>query len=102
VSRARASARGPAPPRSAAVAAAPPSARRAARSTRPERDRDRGLHGAVACARNADERRSIASTTKLMTALLTLERAKLSDTFTAARLLPVAAESQIGSSRASG
>ena len=44
--------------------------------------------GAVACATNADERRSIASTTKLMTALLTLERAKLSDTFTAARLLP--------------
>ena len=34
--------------------------------------------GDVACARAADERRPIASTTKLMTALLTLERAKLS------------------------
>jgi D-alanyl-D-alanine carboxypeptidase (penicillin-binding protein 5/6) len=52
--------------------------------------------GAVACARNPDQRRSIASTTKLMTALLTLERAKLSDTFTAARYSPGAAESLIG------
>jgi D-alanyl-D-alanine carboxypeptidase (penicillin-binding protein 5/6) len=52
--------------------------------------------GAVACARNADDRRSIASTTKLMTALLTLERAKLSDTFSAARYFPAAAESKIG------
>jgi D-alanyl-D-alanine carboxypeptidase (penicillin-binding protein 5/6) len=51
--------------------------------------------GAVACARNADERRSIASTTKLMTALLTLERAKLSDVFTAARYFPSSAESRI-------
>jgi D-alanyl-D-alanine carboxypeptidase (penicillin-binding protein 5/6) len=52
--------------------------------------------GAVACARDADDRRSIASTTKLMTALLTLERAKLSDTFTAARYFPAPAESKIG------
>ena len=52
--------------------------------------------GAVACARNADQRRPIASTTKLMTALLTLERAKLSDTFTAARYFPSPAESKIG------
>ena len=52
--------------------------------------------GAVACARNADQRRAIASTTKLMTALLTLERAKLSDTFRAARYFPSPAESQIG------
>jgi D-alanyl-D-alanine carboxypeptidase (penicillin-binding protein 5/6) len=52
--------------------------------------------GAVACARNADDRRPIASTTKLMTALLTLERAKLSDTFTAARYFPAPAESKIG------
>jgi D-alanyl-D-alanine carboxypeptidase (penicillin-binding protein 5/6) len=52
--------------------------------------------GIVACARAADERRSIASTTKLMTALLTLERAKLSDRFTAARYFPSPAESQIG------
>ena len=55
--------------------------------------------GSVACATNPDERRSIASTTKLMTALLTLERAKLSDTFTAANYFPSAAESQIGLER---
>jgi serine-type D-Ala-D-Ala carboxypeptidase (penicillin-binding protein 5/6) len=52
--------------------------------------------GAVACATNPDERRSIASTTKLMTALLTLERAKLSDTYTAADYMPAPAESKIG------
>ena len=52
--------------------------------------------GTVACSRRADERRAIASTTKLMTALLTLERAKLSDTFTAARYFPPPIESQIG------
>ena len=52
--------------------------------------------GTVACARAADERRSIASATKLMTALLVLERAKLSDTFTAARYYPPPIESQIG------
>ena len=52
--------------------------------------------GAVACERAADERRSIASTTKLMTALLTLERAKLSDVYTAARYYPPPIESQIG------
>ena len=55
--------------------------------------------GAVACATNPDQRRSIASTTKLMTALLTLERAKLSDTYTAANYFPSAAESQIGLDR---
>jgi serine-type D-Ala-D-Ala carboxypeptidase (penicillin-binding protein 5/6) len=55
--------------------------------------------GAVACATNPDERRSIASTTKLMTALLTLERAKLSDTFTAASYVPAPAESKIGLDR---
>lgn len=55
--------------------------------------------GAVACATRPDARRSIASTTKLMTALLTLERAELSDTFTAANYVPSAAESQIGLER---
>jgi D-alanyl-D-alanine carboxypeptidase (penicillin-binding protein 5/6) len=55
--------------------------------------------GAVACATNPDERRSIASTTKLMTALLTLERAKLSDRFTAADYFPGPGESQIGLER---
>jgi D-alanyl-D-alanine carboxypeptidase (penicillin-binding protein 5/6) len=52
--------------------------------------------GIVACSRAADERRPIASATKLMTALLVLERAKLSDTFTAARYYPPPIESQIG------
>src|SRR4051812_44835254 len=55
--------------------------------------------GEVACATNPDERRSIASTTKLMTALLTLEQAKLSDTFTAANYFPGPGESQIGLER---
>ncbi len=52
--------------------------------------------GMVACSRAADERRSIASTTKLMTALLTLERSKLSDTFRAGNYFPAPAESKIG------
>ena len=55
--------------------------------------------GAVACETNADERRSIASTTKLMTALLTLEKAKLSDTFSAGDYFPGPAESRIGLER---
>jgi D-alanyl-D-alanine carboxypeptidase (penicillin-binding protein 5/6) len=52
--------------------------------------------GVVACARAPDGRRPIGSTTKLMTALLTLERAKLSAVFTAANYRPAAIESQIG------
>jgi D-alanyl-D-alanine carboxypeptidase (penicillin-binding protein 5/6) len=52
--------------------------------------------GSVACARAPDRRRPVGSTTKLMTALLTLERAKLSDTFTAARYRPLPVESKIG------
>jgi D-alanyl-D-alanine carboxypeptidase (penicillin-binding protein 5/6) len=55
--------------------------------------------GTVACATNANQRRPIASTTKLMTALLTLERAKLSDVYTAADYQPSPAESQIGLER---
>lgn len=39
--------------------------------------------GDVVCRRNADQRRAIASTTKLMTALVTLERADLDDVMTA-------------------
>src|SRR4051794_4669550 len=52
--------------------------------------------GSVACARQADRRRPVGSTTKLMTALLTLERAKLSDTFTASSYRPSPVESKIG------
>jgi D-alanyl-D-alanine carboxypeptidase (penicillin-binding protein 5/6) len=52
--------------------------------------------GTVACARAPDRRLPIGSTTKLMTALLTLERAKLSDTFTASSYRPAPVESKIG------
>src|SRR6185312_985574 len=44
--------------------------------------------GIVACARQADKHRLVGSTTKLMTALLTLERAKLTDVFTASNYRP--------------
>jgi D-alanyl-D-alanine carboxypeptidase (penicillin-binding protein 5/6) len=52
--------------------------------------------GTVACARAADKRLSVGSTTKLMTALLTLEEAKLGDTFTAADYNALPVESKIG------
>jgi D-alanyl-D-alanine carboxypeptidase (penicillin-binding protein 5/6) len=52
--------------------------------------------GIVACERNADEERPVGSTMKLMTALLTLERAKLGDTYRAADYHPSPAESLIG------
>jgi D-alanyl-D-alanine carboxypeptidase (penicillin-binding protein 5/6) len=52
--------------------------------------------GDVAYARQANERRPIASTTKLMTALLTAERAKLSQVCTASSYRPAPVESQIG------
>jgi D-alanyl-D-alanine carboxypeptidase (penicillin-binding protein 5/6) len=51
--------------------------------------------GETVYAKDADRRRSIASTTKLMTALLTLERAKLSDTMTAVRYRALPSESRI-------
>jgi D-alanyl-D-alanine carboxypeptidase (penicillin-binding protein 5/6) len=50
----------------------------------------------VACARNAEQRRAIASTTKLMTALVTLESAKLSDRFRTSAYRPAPGESVIG------
>lgn len=50
----------------------------------------------AACARDPDRRMPIGSTTKLMTALLTLERAKLSGTFTAVRYRAAPAESLVG------
>jgi D-alanyl-D-alanine carboxypeptidase (penicillin-binding protein 5/6) len=55
--------------------------------------------GTVACGRAVDKRLAIGSTTKLMTALLTLEEAKLSDTFTASDYRPAPIESQIGLQR---
>jgi serine-type D-Ala-D-Ala carboxypeptidase (penicillin-binding protein 5/6) len=52
--------------------------------------------GQVAYSRNARVRRSIASTTKLMTALVTLQRADLDDVFRASSYRPAPVESQIG------
>jgi D-alanyl-D-alanine carboxypeptidase (penicillin-binding protein 5/6) len=52
--------------------------------------------GAIACGRDPEARRPIASTTKLMTALLTLERAKLTATFRTSSYRPSPAESVIG------
>jgi serine-type D-Ala-D-Ala carboxypeptidase (penicillin-binding protein 5/6) len=51
--------------------------------------------GAVMFTKRAGDRRAIASTTKLMTALLTLERARPSQVFTAPRYNASAAESKI-------
>ena len=51
--------------------------------------------GAVMFAKRAHDRRAIASTTKLMTALLTLERARPSQVFTAPPYRASAAESKI-------
>jgi D-alanyl-D-alanine carboxypeptidase (penicillin-binding protein 5/6) len=52
--------------------------------------------GAVIAADNAGERLPIASATKLMTALLTLERADLGDLYPASAYEPTPVESQIG------
>jgi len=52
--------------------------------------------GDVVFQRDASQPRAIASTTKLMTVLLTLERAKLSQTMTAVRYHALPAESVIG------
>ena len=52
--------------------------------------------GVVACERRADQRRPVGSAVKLMTALLTLERAELSDRFRATDYRPSMAESKIG------
>jgi D-alanyl-D-alanine carboxypeptidase (penicillin-binding protein 5/6) len=55
-----------------------------------------GRDGEVMFAKNSDERHSIASTTKLMTALLTLEQARPREVFTAADYVAAPVESQIG------
>ena len=51
--------------------------------------------GAVMLQKNADQRRAMASATKLMTALLALERARPADVFTAPRYDALAVESKI-------
>jgi D-alanyl-D-alanine carboxypeptidase (penicillin-binding protein 5/6) len=55
-----------------------------------------GRNGEVMFAKHPRARREIASTTKLMTALLTLERAEPGEVFTAAARRPSPVESQIG------
>ena len=55
-----------------------------------------GRTGDSIAADGADERRPIASATKLMTALLTLERARFGETLPAADYDPAPVESQIG------
>ena len=52
--------------------------------------------GDVLLARNSRERRPMASTTKLMTALVTIERSDLDDVFSAPGYDPAPAETQIG------
>jgi D-alanyl-D-alanine carboxypeptidase (penicillin-binding protein 5/6) len=54
-----------------------------------------GRNGEVMFARNVDARRAIASTTKLMTALLALERARPDEVFTAPPYDALPVESQI-------
>jgi serine-type D-Ala-D-Ala carboxypeptidase (penicillin-binding protein 5/6) len=54
-----------------------------------------GRNGEVMFAKRPDERRAIASTTKLMTALLALERARPGDVFTAPEYNALPAESRI-------
>jgi D-alanyl-D-alanine carboxypeptidase (penicillin-binding protein 5/6) len=55
-----------------------------------------GRDGDVMFAKNANERQPIASTTKLMTALLTLEGARPREVFTASDYVAAPVESQIG------
>jgi serine-type D-Ala-D-Ala carboxypeptidase (penicillin-binding protein 5/6) len=55
-----------------------------------------GRDGDVMFAKKANERQSIASTTKLMTALLTLEGARPREVFTASDYVAAPVESQIG------
>ena len=55
-----------------------------------------GRDGEVMFAKRAGARREIASTTKLMTALLTLERTRPRQVFTASDYRPAPVESQIG------
>ena len=54
-----------------------------------------GRNGEVMFSRSPDRRRAIASTTKLMTALLTLERAKPDEVFTSPGYDPLPPESRI-------
>ena len=72
-----------------------PAAAAAPRSAHPPRSSS-SPRPATSSSRSARERRSIASTTKLMTALLTLERMRLGQTVTATRYRGLPVESVIG------
>ena len=78
------------------VAAVPASAQTQPRVSAPSAIVVEATTGATAFAKAPSERRAIASTTKLMTALLTLEGAALDDVLTAAPYSPLPAESVVG------
>jgi D-alanyl-D-alanine carboxypeptidase (penicillin-binding protein 5/6) len=77
-------------PAQAATAQLPPPAPRAGSALLVD-----GRSGEVLYAKRPDDRRSIASATKLMTALLALERAKPGDVFTAPAYRALSVESKI-------
>lgn len=84
----------------AALAAVPAAAQERESLPRPELRAQAAIvvdapTGEVLLKKDADERRAIASTTKLMTALLVLERAELSDVFTAPGYDALPVESKI-------
>ena len=70
------------------------------RSGHPRRSSSSPPRGDVVYARNADQRRPIASTTKLMTALLALERLPLDDVLSAVPLRRRARRSRVAGIRA--
>ena len=97
-SRDAARARSPPRRRRSLLGLAAPAAAQApdAPASRRSRDRRRGEHGRTVFEKRAEQPRPIASTTKLMTALLTLETAPLDDVLTAAPYDPAPAESVVG------
>lgn len=80
----------------ALVAAAPAAAQDRPRLRSPSAILVEPATGDIVVERNASQRRPIASATKLMTALLTLERASLDDVMTAVRYNALPVESQLG------
>ena len=87
-----------------ALLAAVPAAARAADPPKPQITAETAVvidarTGETLYARRADRRRAIASTTKIMTALVAREGADLGDVFPASAYKPAAIESQIGLKR---
>jgi D-alanyl-D-alanine carboxypeptidase (penicillin-binding protein 5/6) len=79
------------PPAMAAASVAPPASLSARATTLIEQSTGQGLYGYA-----QGQEVPIASTTKLMTALITIEHAQLSDVFTEPVYYPAAVDSQIG------